>query len=745
MKKSLFAWAVLLPVAVLSVLTACEKEETKVSVGIKADAAFTEEGLANITVTLSATPQNEVTVTLAVSSEGQSGSTAIGADHLTFNNTVTLSGVSSATVPVKADLSSLDDSYQAVITIASAEGATIDMAASTVYIQAPQSVSQQVSGADGWKISGDFGEIDLARTSGDPETWAVENAWFGGSFQFVGSKGGSALVLGSSAKITLGSETALVKDGASLGLEEGSYTITLYPSDLKVVIAQGSSQVHTLNWKVEYQGQQWVEGFETEGQLDVFEVSGTDTKKYYMAYYSSLGYDDYDDEYTMESYGESLEKDPEAFFAQMQENIDATIEYYEEYGYTLEDFLYDYAYNEEVDGTTLLYYGQPAGDYEFLVLSMDGKGQLDQGYKYITFTKDTDPETQYDWDIVAHIREDWTGAFSEWVDGYEGQYFWIDGRAPGAAYTIIDIYTDGEIDWFLNGELKNFIGNTNANIQAYLNAGYTPDEVFGYLGAAVDEDGYFSDYVSTYNIEGEANLLILGFDKDGQLINTSTYSNGADMGKVVIDMPVYVPEPLDLTLNENWGAEFVGTYYDEEYGMDLSVIKITGLKEGEYVGAGLYGAGYIDEDNLSDLVRYAVSGVVDTYEYYSWYYDDITLADVANTAEYPWLFYSIDEEAYGEWDVLIAGVSEDFEATGEYAIATITLDGTRLDSDPTLVARKVRSGKADLNKASLKKQPHVAKTAPADRSRMASTKRADRKKAARKPLSIKSAAARLPR
>ena len=747
MKKLLKIWAVLLTVLALFAATGCETEQLtdNVTVGLRADAAFTEAGQANLTLSLSAASGSDVTVSLAASAKAQDGFTAVPAEFLSFDSSVTIAaGSTAASVVVTADLDKLSGN-QAVITIASADGAKVDADAATVYISVPEDTGALMAGAKVWGIIGSFndwaGDIAMTKIADDPETWTVQNASFGGEFKFRGNETWGDYDLGSSETVVLGGNLALQKGGANIKIDEGVYNVTLYPTLLKAVITEGEAALvpFELDWTVEYKGLQWVEGYYTYGQLDVFEVSGTDTDKFYMTLYSDL-----DNEY-MESYGESLRNDPEGFFAMMQENIDANIESYLENEFTVEDYLYDYCYNELVDGTVLLYYGQPAGEYEFLVISMDKNGQLDLGYKYITISKDADPELQYDWDIVANIREDWTARPAEWVEGYEGQYFWVDGYAPGAAYTIIDLYTDAEIDWYLNGELKNFIGNTNANIQAYLNKGYSPEVVFGYYGATVDEDGNFYDYVSTYNIEGEANLLILGFDENGQLINTSAYSNGADIGKMVIDVPVYTPEPLDLSLNENWGAEFLGTYYDEEYEMDLSVIKIAGLEEGEYVGAGLYETGYfddLDETDLSDYVRNEASGVVDTYEYYSRYDDDITLADVANTAEYPWLFYSIDEEAYGEWDVLIAGVSEDLEVTGEYAIATITFDDTRLDSDPTLTVKKVKRGKVDLKKAASAKR-HVAKTAPAERAAKAFTKRAHGKKAAaRKPASLKSASAK---
>mgnify|MGYP002625699392 FL=1 len=751
MKKSLFAWAVVLPVTVLSVLTACTRTplQDPITVGISADAVFSENGEANIKISLSSVPENEVVVNLAVSSEAQSGYTAAGAEYLTFDNSATISGTSTATVTVKADVAALDDDYQAVITIASTEGLTIDEEAATVYIGVPTNVARQMAGASVWSIIGSFngwsGDIELTKTADDPETWTVENATFGGEFKFRGNNTWDKYDLGSSESVVLGSDLALTYKGSNIKIDEGVYNVTLYPTLLKAVITEGEAapKPFELDWTVEYQGLQWIEGFYTYGQLDVFEVSNTDKSKYYAVFYSEL-----DNEY-MESYGESLKKDPEGFFAMMQENIDSNLEYYAEYGYSIDDYLYDYCYNEVVDGTTVLFYGQPAGEYEFLVLSMDKQAQLDMGYKYITITKDTDPEYQYDWDFTPNIREDWTGTPAGWYEGYEGQYFWIDGYAPGAAYTIIDLYTDEEIDRDLNGELKNFIGNTYANIQEYLDEGYSPDEVFEYLGAAVDPDGHFSDYVSTYGIEGEANLLILGFDKNGQLINTSAYANGADMGKVVIEVPVYVQEPLDLKLNENWSATFLGTYYDEEYEMDLSVIEITGLSEGEYVGAGLYGAGYIDEENLSDYVRYEAEGVFETYNYY--YYEDpnTTLADVACTVDSPWLFYSgVTEEHYGDWDLLMAGVSSDFEITGEFAIATITIDGTRLEGDPT-VSKSIRKSKANLSRISSRKHTrHAAKTDASERpSRPAAVKAgadpAARKAPAGKPTPPKAPCAKL--
>ena len=137
--KKCFAWAALLPAVMLMSFTACQKEfETPASVSIKADASFSAAGEAAVTVSLSAASTKNVTVTLAVSTEAQSGYTAVSAADLSFNSTVTLPvGSTSASVKVSTDISKLDKDNQAVIIIASADGATIDKNAATAYISVP--------------------------------------------------------------------------------------------------------------------------------------------------------------------------------------------------------------------------------------------------------------------------------------------------------------------------------------------------------------------------------------------------------------------------------------------------------------------------------------------------------------------------------------------------------------------------------------------------------------------------------
>ena len=113
----MFAWALLVPVLMLS--QACEEEEIKdgntVTVSLKADATFSEAGEATLTVTLSEASDAAVTVTLGSLTEAQEGFTAMDAELLSYENPVTVAaGSTSQSVVVTADLTSLDETVQAV-------------------------------------------------------------------------------------------------------------------------------------------------------------------------------------------------------------------------------------------------------------------------------------------------------------------------------------------------------------------------------------------------------------------------------------------------------------------------------------------------------------------------------------------------------------------------------------------------------------------------------------------------------
>ena len=658
----------MLPVVMLLTVTACQKEtpQTTPTVAIAADASFSASGEASLTVTLSAATSKAVLVQLAASSEAQSGYTAVRAADLTFDSSVSIpAGSKSASIKVSTDVSKLDESYQAVIVISAADGATLDNTASTVYIGLPVNVAKQVSGADAWKITGDFDAIALTKTSDSPETWSVENAEFGGAFQFGATKGNAIYALGASAAVTLGQEFTLVMDGAALSLEEGAYNVTIYPAQLKAVITEGvaAPKAFELDWKVEYLGLQWVEGYYNYGQLDVFEVSGTTPGKYYIPYFSSLDNDD------MESYGESLKKDAVAFIAEMQENIDGTIELYLDSGYTVEDFLADQCYSEANDGPYVINYGQPAGEYEFLVLSMDADGKLDLGYKYITVSKDTEPESQYDWGITPQFRSDWTAEFDGWDEDYEG-YAWMHGTAPGAKYVYLDVWTDEEIEEYLKGDVGNMIGNIISSLPAqfemYREWGYTDEEIIYGLGMAeVDADGKFTDASpNTYGIP-EGDVYILGFDEN------LNYVAGYPYGKVHMTFPVPEEpedEPLELSLQNEWSVALNGEPYEDGgyYYQDV-VVTAPGI---QYF--------WMEEDTDDDLAYYyegSVENLIKGYtaqmqEYLAQGYSMNQLCFAQEeAADAYFMIYNYDVDT----NVYLMEFDENGKGTGRYGVTSVVI------------------------------------------------------------------------
>ena len=700
--KKCFAWAALLPAVMLMNFTACQKEpkqvETPASVSIKADASFSDAGEATVTVSLSAATVKNVMVTLAASTEAQSGYTAVSAADLSFNSTVTLPvGSTSASVKVSTDISKLDKDNQAVITIASADGAPIDKNAATVYIAVPANIAKEMSGADTWKLFGDFEAIELTKTADNPETWTVEYAEITGAFTFAGTKGNATLSLGTSAEVTLGADIALTKDGAALHPGEGAYNITLYPAELKAVITEGKhTKPFELKWTVEYHGHQWVEGYETAGQVDVFEVSNTDTDKYYLAMYGDLG-----------TYGADFEEDPIAFIKGMQATIDEKLQDYD----SKEDFLYYNCYNELVDGTTLLMYGQPVGEYEFLVLSLDPETcQLDLGYKYITFTIDTDPDSQYDWGITAHLKNDWTAEFDSWVPGYTGTYANVNASVPGAAYVYMEIWTDEEIEKDLKGDVGNMIGNMSANLAEYIEIfheyGVTDEEMPEYLEfflgvCPVDADGKVSTYIPTYGLE-EGDIYILGFDAD------FNYLAGYPYGKSHVVFPE--PEPIETSLQEGWSVTLDGEPQINNKGKYYQDVIVT-APDIQY---------FLLEEDTDDDLDYFYDGSVAVL---ITDFNDTVAQYMSNGQEVSDICFSLESEEIYFWvyntgvetTIYLMEFDEEGQATGRYGATTLVIPELTEAASPVpdtyrvkVTRNKEKAQAKQLAKAQIEKNARIS-------------------------------------
>lgn len=453
--------------------------------------------------------------------------------------------------------------------------------------------------------------------------------------------------------------------GASIVLNENSIS-TDFTSDIvewtdngDIQFGQGGEpgdvEAFELDWTVRYLGCQWIEGLYSKGQIEVLEVSNTDVEKFYNVSLFNLS----DEEEAEEAAW--FAEDPEGYIEALQENIDATLEAYSSYyGYTFEELVPLLFYNEENDGSEMLFYGQPAGSYTFVLLSMDEKGQLDGGYKVVSFNKEVDALQIYDWGVNYQENEAYTAAYDGWIDGYEGSYYYVVGQAPGAAYVIVDSYNDDELDYFYDGNVKDLLDYTQSSIKDNMAAGYTMDD----MGFEVDEDGAFDAYLSTYGLTGLTNIYVIAFDADGNIL--------ASYGKSEVDIPESQPDPIEWVEKADWAINY-DAEADTENTEYPQALVTTACDAGYFITA-VMNAGTLEEYGLDVIGEYLMSssGVPGVYYDYGYTFEELVEYDVIHSAvpsldAYSGLengleayIFGIDENGLtGEWHMeIIDGIEE---------------------------------------------------------------------------------------
>ena len=662
MKKSISLLAILAIVTAGATFWSCEEPEEQiddneeivdptggndselpvVSLKCEGGATLNHEGLASITVSLSKAAEEDVTVTLAVGSAAEEGYTAASAASVDFDSQVVIAaGETSKEVTVAADLSKVDETQQIVISIASASGASIDPAAGTVYLSVPVNESAKLAGAEIWGIIGAFNEwsddVPMTKISDDPETWVAENVSLGGEFKFRGNKEWGDYDLGGEegAKAEAGGELNLVYKGRNLTIDEGSYTITLYPTLLKADFAEGASPYSVLDWTFVYNGLIWKEGYYSYGQIESVTVTDTDGSYYYPRL-ADLSTDD--------SIVAAIEADPESYFAELQEEIDYMIESdMEYYGDTLEEALYWTCYNEDNDGPEVLLYGLPAGQYEFAIFKVNDEGKLTNEYAVISISHDNDPETVYPFVEQASENPEWTAVYDGWEK--EGKSFYIAGKAPGAKYVYCEWYYDDEIDEYYNGSTTTLVNAFGSEVADMVYYEYTPD----LIGLAeVDADGNFEFVISTYSCESPFPVYIIGFDADGKVL--------AEYGLAEIETPEV--EPIEWSERTDWAGN-----YDEDY-PDAIVVSAC---DAEYYLVEIYASGSLDYyglDYLGEDVVYWVNAYgVETCIEYGYAFDSVP-------GVYP--FGNAYYGAKNGMEVYIFGIDENGSLTGEYHMEILT-------------------------------------------------------------------------
>ena len=655
--KYLFA-AVLAAVVGLSFSSCSPKEDIQPDskVGFaSAEASFSAEGKATLNLTVSPIPTGKVSVNLAASSKAQEGKTAVSTTALTFGSSVSIeAGEARATIEVSVNLDEAEDGQQAVIVISSASGAKVDSDKATAYITVVKSddptvtIPDDMSGAEVWSIIGDFNswseDVDLTMTSESPEIWEIEGIVLSGGVKFRGNHSWDKYDLGTSkdAKVVSGEELDLVFQGENIIPDEGTYDVVLYPVDKKAVFTLVEEPVidpseGTLDWTVAFNGNLWVEGLYSYGQVAVFEVSGTDFRYYYPVV---INLEDDD------SIIEALQNDPQALLAQIDEEVSEMIEQeMTAWNETLEEALPYVLYNEENDGSEIYFYGLAAGEYEFALFTVDEEGKVDGDYKAFSFTVDEDPLEVYPFVDQANLNSNWTVAYEDWED--EGASFWVSGTARGAAYVYCEWFTDDEIEEWYEGSitvLQNLYGMDVAD------AVFEGTELDEYL-YPVDENGNFEALVETYDMEGPYPVYIIGFDSEGKVL--------ADYGLSIIETPEIAP--IEWKERTDWSAN-----YDEQNpdGITVSVC------DAEYFVVEIYPEGYWEEtdtieDVASDATYYTQAYGVDMCLQFGYVFDSVPAVYLFTDAYY---YTGIANGC----DVYIFGVGSNGKPTGEWHKEVVT-------------------------------------------------------------------------
>ena len=667
--------AVLAGVAVVSCDEVQEIIDSVIEVSISAENdAFDDNGAATVKLSLNAPSNKDISVILGISSEAQTGYTAVISDALEFEGTVKIpAGTEFFPVTIKIN-DKAEAGQQAVITIVSAAGATVGKDASA-YIKVPASYSgdngsgnggeenkTDLSGANVWSIIGAFnnwaGDVELTKTGN--EEWKINAFALSGEFKFRGNKewGNYDLGAASGAQIVYGQPLDLVHKGQNITIAEGVYDIVLYPTELKAVFSPVETPpvnpdgAFVLDWTVKYNGSEWVPGYYSYGQLELFEVSNTNTEKFYHILIQDLTNGD-DDVETL------IAADAEGFFASIQEDVEDLIEEeMEEYDETREEAIPWVFYNEINDGTDVLFYGLPAGKYQFVVLSMDDNGILDKGYSVLNFEKAEDALEVYDWNLNMSVSPDWTAEWDGWIEGYEGKYYYIKGNAPGAGYVLLESFTDDELEYYAGGDILSYFNSVQTSIKDGLAIGYDIDELL----LEVEADGLFEDYLSTYGIVGETHVYIAGFDAQGNIL--SIY------GDSVVDIPEYVEAPVDWVERTDWAVQYDATVDtgDEEYSQAV----VATACDAPYFIMPLYGEGALEENGIDEIGKDATS-TIQTYIGWGYTIDELVDYEVvynAVPAVSAWKGLYNGVEAYliaidangkptGEWHMeVIEGVEE---------------------------------------------------------------------------------------
>lgn len=271
------------------------------------------------------------------------------------------------------------------------------------------------------------------------------------------------------------------------------------------------------------------------------------------------------------------------------------------------------------------------------------------------------------------LRTDWTATLDGDPYWYGNTaYFDVIPTVPGIKYFWLVAFSDEEMDVYFEGSVKSMIDIYAESVKDYLANGDDIEEILFFPGE--------EEYYVQYYYAGSTTVYIIEYDAQGN----PTYNYGA--------VDVVLPE-----IEDNGDDPDDPDDPDEPTLVDRFAVTGTG---NAYYTFGVMKKGVLNSDNLQESMLAIGQAVVEEYDDMLFWYElfgweaDFTLLDFLNDAEYYYTdFYAVEN---GEYDVLIVGMNENGNLTGQYSISTVNVDGHEL-------AMEIYQIKTKLNKAIAKK------------------------------------------
>lgn len=648
MIKNRFLAAVMAVLAGVSVISCDEIQEVidkVIEVSISSDNdAFSASGEAVVKLSLNAPSNKDINVILGVSAEAQSGFTAVSSDALVFEGSVTIpAGTDLVPVTVKLN-DKAKAGQQAVITIASANGASVGKDA-VVYLKVPAEYSNEnnpgggdekpnLAGANVWAIIGAFnnwaGDVELTKTNDSPEEWKITGCPLGGEFKFRGNKEWGDYDLGAAqgAQIAFGEPLTLIQRGQNITIADGVYDIVLYPTELKAVFSPVSSNGPV--FRSDWSGSLYMASYTAESgdKYAVIETTGFADTEYYDMWYVTLP-------------AEGLANlDAAALLAKSKSDIDEAYNYYKgEYPYT--DFLYngeDYwlVYPEITE----------SGEYVVFFVGYNTDGSLTNDYGYSTFSY-TAPDVV---DVTANLREDWYAQWDGWDPGNEGEYFWVTGSAKGADYIYAEWFTDDEIEEYY-GDINGMVSDLATQVRDYVAEGKSLEDAL----YPVDADGSFESYLDTYEEVGPVNVYIIGFSADGTCVG--------DYGVSEVVIPEVEKPVINWEEKTDWKVAYDSTVDTEDARNPYAIV--VSACDAEYFDVAIGYAGALEEYGLDGLVEKIGDWSGSINQGYTM--DDLVEMGYVGTPETLPFIYAADDLEEGD-ELYVFGYDANGAYTGAWAM-----------------------------------------------------------------------------